>query len=72
MKAILLNLALRDLIQFCQDAGISANGDGEGSNVQKIGRGFTYGLFGDVTGKLIATVTFHKNQVPTHTFVPVA
>lgn len=64
MKQILSNLANIELVKFCKENGIKANGsDGSGSRVRYDGR-FKYSL---VTGygKLIASVQFHKLQVPT-------
>ena len=65
MNKILANLALIDLCNFCGQNGIRISG----THLHKIGRGFTFGLF-EAGGKreLVATVTFHKAQVPTHSF----
>lgn len=62
MKEILANLALIDLINHCKDNGI----DCSGTHLYKYPRRFTYALLKDETGKAIATLTFHKNQVPTY------
>jgi hypothetical protein len=65
MKQILSNLALFGLTNFCTANRIAANGpDGEGSRLKYDGR-FKYSLV-TVGGKLIASVQFHKNRVPTH------
>lgn len=66
MKTTLLNLALIKLNRFCIDQGIPVNGpNGEGSHVVKREQGFIYDLVSATTGKPIASVTFHKSQVPT-------
>ena len=66
MKQILFNLALIDLNNFCKANGIKANGaDGSGGRLVYDGR-FKYSLVTVSDGKLIASVQFHKNQVPTH------
>ena len=62
MKDILFNLALIDTINFCKANGI----DCSGSHLEKAKRGYTYTLFQDATGNPLVSVTFHKNQVPTH------
>lgn len=68
MKEILNNLALIDLTKFASQNGIKANGmDGSGSRLKYDGR-FKYSLITVSNGKLIASVQFHKNQVPTHSF----
>jgi hypothetical protein len=67
MKKILDNLALIDLTAFCRAHGIKANGaDGSGGRLKYDGR-FKYSLVTVSNGKLIASVQFHKHQVPTHT-----
>jgi hypothetical protein len=63
MKDILSNLALIDLTNFCTEHGLHSS---EGSHLVKNGRGFTYTLVNHDTLKPIASVTFHKHQVPTH------
>lgn len=68
MDKILLNLAHIDLLNFCKANKIDPAGV-FGSTVIKLGRGFTYALVSVKDMKtIIATVTFHKSQVPTHTF----
>jgi hypothetical protein len=63
MQSVLLNLALIHLNRYCQECGIPISG----SHVTKVGRGFRYSLVSSDTGATIATVTFHKSQVPTFT-----
>jgi hypothetical protein len=71
MKQILFNLALIDLNEFCAANGIKANGkDGSGSRLKYDGR-FKYSLVTVSNGKVIASVQFHKSQVPTYSF-PIA
>lgn len=71
MDKILYNLALLDTLNFCRDNGIVASGsDGSGSHLVKAGRGFKYDLVRNSDGEIITTVTFHKSQVPTHTYNP--
>lgn len=62
MKEILQNLALIDMINFCKENKI----DCSGTHLYKYPRQFRYALLKDETGKAVVTVTFHKNQVPTH------
>lgn len=64
MKDILYNLALSDTTNFCIHNGI----DCSGSYLVKDGRGFTYNLVRYSDNKTLVTVTFHKAQVPTHTY----
>ena len=63
---ILTNLALIDLNNFCKANGI----DVSGTNIYKIPRKNTWVLSrsdnGKIGGKSLASVTFYKNQVPTH------
>lgn len=66
MKEILFNLALIDTTQFCIEHKI----DCSGSHLVKYPRRFTYALVRSKTGRAIVTVTFHKNQVPTHFITP--
>lgn len=67
MKKILHNLALLDLMRFCEENNIPTNGyNAEGTHCVKAGRGFTYNLVSDATKLPIASVTFHKSSVPTH------
>lgn len=67
MQDILRNLAALDLIAFCKEHDIPANGyNGEGTHTVKNGRGFKYSMVSTTTGRAIVTVTFHKMQVPTH------
>ncbi len=66
MKQILQNLALIDLINFCKTNNI----DCSDTYVYKHYRCFTYSLINTTTKKEVATVTFHKSQVPTHTYYP--
>lgn len=63
MKDILFNLALIDLTNFCTEHNLHGP---EGSHLVKNGRGFTYTLVTHDTERPIASVTFHKMQVPTH------
>lgn len=63
MKEILQNLALIDLVNFCKENNI----DCSGTHLVKNGRGFKYSLCRDSDGLAVATVSFHKSQVPTHT-----
>lgn len=66
MKSILQNLALIELGRFCRENNISTNGpNGEGSIVVKRDRGYIYDLVTAKTWKPIASVRFHKSQVPT-------
>lgn len=62
MQQILQNLALIDTLTFCK----SNNIDPSSTYIAKNGRGFKYSLCNIETGRAIVTVTFHKNQVPTH------
>lgn len=64
MNAILQNLALIHLNSFCIEHGVNISG----TFCRKEGRGFTYALVrqSDATA-ILATVTFHKMQVPTYT-----
>lgn len=66
MQAILKNLAALDLLNFCKTHNIDPGGK-YGSYVVKYPRKQTYALVQYETKKTLATVTFHKNQVPTHT-----
>ncbi len=71
MKDILFNLALIDTINFCKAHNIPANGrNGNGSHLVKYPRRWTYALVESDTGRAIVTVTFYKNQVPTHFITP--
>ena len=60
MKQILDNLALIDLSNFCAGQRINCSG----SRLWYEGR-FKYSLVA-ADGTLLASVQFHKNQVPTH------
>jgi hypothetical protein len=65
MKEILHNIALIELVSFCNRNNIPPNGhNGEGSKVVKRGRGFIYDLVSATTGKMIASVQFHKHALP--------
>lgn len=64
MKQILFNLALLDAINYCK----SNNIDCSDTHLEKIGRGFTYGLYKN-EGKLILITTFHKYAVPQHSII---
>lgn len=64
MKDILLNLALIDATNFCKANNI----DCSGTHLHKYPRRYTYALVRDEDGRAIVTTTFHKNQVPTHTY----
>jgi hypothetical protein len=65
MKAILLNLAMIELGKFCRENNINCSG----TYTVKAGRGFTYNYVDQATGQIIiASVTFHKSQVPTFTY----
>lgn len=71
MEEILRNLANLDLINFCKEQNIPPNGyEGEGTNCVKNRRGTNgkqfYSLVSNKTHRAIASVTFHKRQVPTH------
>ncbi len=66
MKEILANLALIDLTNFCKQNNI----DCSGSHLFRQPRTFRYYLLRDKDGQTIATVTFHKNQIPTHSINP--
>lgn len=66
MKEILFNLALRDAMDFCKTHNI----DCSGTYLKKYPRGFTFGLIRESDGKEIITTTFHKSQIPTHTYFP--
>ena len=61
MKTILANLALIDLTRFCKASGI----DCSGSHLKYDGR-FRYSLVTTASGKLLASVRFHKSSLPTH------
>jgi len=63
MKEILQNLALIDLINYCKTNNI----DCSGTHLVKYPRRFTYAIVRDINGLSIATVTFYKSSVPTHT-----
>lgn len=66
MNKILFNLALIDTLNFCK----SQNIDPSGTHLVKAGRGYTYNLVRDGDGLIVVTVTFYKNQVPTHQINP--
>lgn len=66
MQQILQNLAMIDLITYCKANNI----DPSATHLAKNGRGFKYSLCHNKTGRAIVTVTFHKNQVPTHSINP--
>lgn len=64
MNQILANMALMMLTEFCVANNINCSG----TYVKKEGRGFTYSLRDQETGqRQIASITFHKSQVPTFT-----
>lgn len=63
MELILLNLANRELLEFCKENGI----DPSGTIVQKYKRGANFGLFKQLTGERIAAVEFTKNSSPSFT-----
>ena len=62
MKEILSNLAMLDLLQFCEQNAI----DPSGTHVYKYPRAQRYALVRDVDGRALVTVSFYKNQVPHH------
>ncbi len=62
MKEVLQNLALIDLINFCNEHDI----DCSGTHLYKYPRRFRYALVRQKDGLAILTTTFYKNQVPTH------
>ena len=62
MEKILFNLALIDTIAFCKDNDI----DCSDSHLVKYPRRWTYALCHDKDNRAIVTVTFYKNQTPTH------
>jgi len=62
MEKILFNLALIDTLNFCKANGINPSG----SHLVKYPRRWTYALCRDTDGQAIVTVTFYKNQEPTH------
>lgn len=62
MQEIIKNLAHIDLMQFCYKNEI----DPSGTFIKKSGRGYTYALMRISDNKPIVSVTFYKNQVPTH------
>jgi len=61
MEQILFNLANIHLMNFCKENNI----DCSGSHVQKLKRKFNYNLLSS-SNELIASITFHKNQIPTY------
>lgn len=63
MNEILRNMALIELNKFVREHNIDTGT--KGTYVVKDGRGFTYSLRDAGKGKRIASVTFHKSQVPT-------
>lgn len=66
MKEILNNLALLDLINYCNKNNI----DCSGTRLYKYPRRFMYSLLKEKTGRTLVTVTFYKNQIPTHFVTP--
>lgn len=62
MKEILFNLALLDALNFCKEHNI----DPSGTYLKKCKRGYMYVLYRTEGNKGVLSVTFHKNQVPTH------
>jgi hypothetical protein len=60
MDKVLLNLARRQLCDFCKSMGW----DISGSHCEKAGRGFQYKLVRTNGGEMIAHVRFTKNSVP--------
>lgn len=65
MKAILKNLALIHLMEYCRNNGIPCNGyQEEGTHLEQA-KGYSYNLVSDTTGKPLLTVTFSKSSIPT-------
>lgn len=65
MKQVLHNMAMILLGDFVREHNIDTGT--KGTYVVKDGRGFTYSLRDAETGqKRLASVTFHKSQVPTY------
>lgn len=66
MKDVLLNLANRELLEFCRENGI----DPSGTHVEKMGRGYRYRLIRDeepFTTVPYVSVLFSKNNTPQFT-----
>lgn len=66
MKEVLLNLANRELLEFCKENGI----DPSGTHVEKMGRGYRYKLVRDAhpfTTVPYVSVLFSKNNTPQFT-----
>lgn len=63
MKEILQNLALIHLNKYGMANGI----DISGTHVAKNGRGFSWSLVKNDTGRTLVTVFFHKASIPTYT-----
>lgn len=66
MQDVLLNLANREMLEFCKENGI----DPSGTYPEKMGRGFRYRLVQEnqpLTTVPFISVTFSKNSVPTFT-----
>lgn len=66
MKEVLLNLANRELLEFCKENGI----DPSGTHVEKMGRGYRYKLVRDEHPFTIVpyvSVLFSKSSTPTFT-----
>lgn len=65
MKQVLHNMAMILLGDFVREHNIDTGTKGT-YVVKDYGRRFTYSLRDGEKGKLIASVTFHKSQVPTY------
>lgn len=66
MKDVLLNLANRELLEFCKENNISPSG----THVEKMGRGYRYKLVRDnhpLTTVPYVSVLFSKNNTPQFT-----